>query len=106
MIQVGLATVVSAQEFNCPEKSGFYADPYQCDLYYKCTNEEPKPTKDCPRQNGYFVHPDPQACDKFLYCAEGVPNEHSCPPGLYFDEDSSNCDWKESVNRKCDQITK
>ncbi|KOB67035.1 Cuticular protein analogous to peritrophins 3-A2, partial [Operophtera brumata] len=46
------------------------------------------------------------ACDKFLYCAEGVPNEHSCPPGLYFDEDSSNCDWKESVNRKCDQITK
>lgn len=47
-----------------------------------------------------------QACDKFLYCAEGVTNEHSCPPGLYFDEDTSNCDWKESVNRKCDQITK
>lgn len=23
-------------------------------------SEEPKPTKDCPRQNGYFVHPDPQ----------------------------------------------
>ncbi|XP_063633394.1 protein obstructor-E-like [Cydia splendana] len=135
---------VYAQEFKCPEKSGFYPDPYQCDLYYKCSKgkseaklcpdglvfldenpikercdipsnvdcgdrkdlQEPQPTKDCPRQNGYFKHPDPQACDKFVYCSDGVPNEHPCPPGLIFDEESSNCDWKESVNRQCDHPTK
>ncbi|KAJ8734239.1 hypothetical protein PYW07_014790 [Mythimna separata] len=136
--------LVSAQEFDCPEKSGFYPDPYQCDLYYKCSKgvsearlcpdglvfsdenpnkekcdipsnvdcgdrkelQEPKPSKGCPRQNGYFVHPDPQACDKFHYCSDGVPNEMPCPPGLYFDEETSNCDWKESVKRTCDHITK
>ncbi|KAH9645788.1 hypothetical protein HF086_012515 [Spodoptera exigua] len=101
-----LHSTVSAQEFDCPEKSGFYPDPYQCDLYYKCSKEEPKPTKGCPRQNGYFKHPDPQACDKFYYCSDGTPNEMPCPPGLYFDEETSNCDWKDVVNRQCDHITK
>lgn len=47
-----------------------------------------------------------QACDKFIYCSDGIPNEHPCPPGLIFDEESSNCDWKESVNRQCDHPTK
>lgn len=47
-----------------------------------------------------------QACDKFYYCSDGIPNEHPCPPGLIFDEESSNCDWKESVNRQCDHLTK
>ncbi|XP_034840994.1 protein obstructor-E-like [Maniola hyperantus] len=135
---------VSAQDFECPTKVGFYADPYQCDLYYKCSKgeaepklcpdglvfadenpnkelcdipsnvecgdrkelQEPKPSPGCPRQNGYFKHPDPQACDKFNFCSDGVPNEHPCPPGLYFNEETSNCDWKESVRRTCDQITK
>ncbi|XP_045456132.1 protein obstructor-E-like [Melitaea cinxia] len=144
IIILAVCTFVTAQDFKCPEKNGFYPDPYQCDLYYKCSRgkvetklcpdglvffdenpnkelcdipsnvdcgdrkelQEPKPTKGCPRQNGYFKHPDPQACDKFYYCADGIPNELPCPPGLYFDEESSNCDWKESVARRCDQITK
>lgn len=53
------------------------------------------------KYNSYF-----QACDKFYYCSDGIPNELPCPPGLYFDEETSNCDWKESVNRRCEQITK
>ncbi|XP_023951162.1 protein obstructor-E [Bicyclus anynana] len=145
LVIFAVCAFVSAQEFDCPDKSGFYADPYQCDLYYKCSKgkaeaklcpdglvfadenpnkelcdipsnvdcadrkelQEPKPgNKGCPRQNGYFKHSDPQACDKFFYCSEGIPNELPCPPGLYFDEETSNCDWKESVQRTCDQITK
>lgn len=54
----------------------------------------------------YKIAINPQACDKFYYCSDGIPNELPCPPGLYFDEDSSNCDWKDVVNRKCDAITK
>lgn len=23
--------------FKCPEPNGFFPDPYQCDLYFKCT---------------------------------------------------------------------
>ncbi|GIY86238.1 hypothetical protein CDAR_123621 [Caerostris darwini] len=29
-------------QFKCPNKSGFYADPEQCDLYYECRNGQPK----------------------------------------------------------------
>ncbi|KAJ2946613.1 hypothetical protein O0L34_g12671 [Tuta absoluta] len=144
VVALACCGVVSGQEFQCPDKTGFYADPYQCDLYYKCSKgkaetklcpdglvfndenpnkercdipsnvdcgdrkelQEPKPTKDCPRQNGYFRHPDPSACDKFVYCSDGLPNEHPCPPGLIFDEETSNCDWKDAVNRQCDHLTK
>lgn len=30
--------VVSAQDSDCPEKNGVFADSIQCDRYYECTN--------------------------------------------------------------------
>lgn len=35
-------------EFQCPQKSGFYPDPIQCDLYYHCTADGELTEKLCP----------------------------------------------------------
>lgn len=35
-------------EFQCPQKPGFYADPIQCDLYYHCTADGELTEKLCP----------------------------------------------------------
>lgn len=35
-------------EFQCPQKPGFYPDPVQCDLYYHCTKEGEIVEKLCP----------------------------------------------------------
>lgn len=29
------------EEFQCPERSGYFPDPYQCDLYYSCSQGKP-----------------------------------------------------------------
>ena len=29
-----------AGQFKCPEKTGYFPDPVQCDLYYKCKQGE------------------------------------------------------------------
>lgn len=44
--------------------------------------EEPKPTLNCPRLNGYFAHKG--TCDKFFYCVDGMFNMIMCPAGLVF----------------------
>ncbi|KAK7873220.1 hypothetical protein R5R35_011302 [Gryllus longicercus] len=130
----------AAAQFRCPEKSGYFPDPEQCDLYYKCTQsepeeklcpdglvfddtnpsqgrcdlpanvdcgdrtelQEPKPSPGCPRANGVFRHSDPEVCDKFVNCVDGEPNELPCPPGLIFDDSTSNCAWTtESQRHDC-----
>lgn len=135
----------SAQQFNCPEKNGFFPDPVQCDLYYHCTKgvaeeklcpdgllfddsnpshercdtsvnvdcgdrtelQEPKSTKGCPRANGFFRHYDAGACDRFINCIDGVPNELPCPPGLVYDDSASTCAWPtESIRKDCIQSKK
>ncbi|KAJ8927757.1 hypothetical protein NQ314_019761 [Rhamnusium bicolor] len=98
---------VSAQ-FKCPQRTGFFPDLQECDLYYVCSQgeyeeklcpdglvfddkdpnhercdipanidcgdrtalQEPKPSKGCPRANGYYRHPNPTACDKFYNCVD------------------------------------
>jgi hypothetical protein len=34
-------------QFQCPEKTGYFPDPEQCDLYYKCKQGQPE-EKLCP----------------------------------------------------------
>lgn len=46
------------------------------------STEEPKPTLNCPRLNGYFGHKG--TCDKFYYCVDGMFNMIVCPSGLVF----------------------
>ncbi|KAH1006022.1 hypothetical protein HUJ04_006904 [Dendroctonus ponderosae] len=63
--------------------------------------EEPKPSKGCPRANGFYRHDDPQVCDKFFNCVDGKPIELPCPPGLIYDDVASTCAWPESSGRQC-----
>lgn len=61
--------------------------------------EEPQPTKDCPRANGYFKHEDETQCDKFVNCIDGVAGVMSCPPGLTYDDVVSSCVWPQDTDR-------
>jgi hypothetical protein len=38
---------VASAQFKCPEKTGYFPDPVQCDLYYKCKQGEAEETL-CP----------------------------------------------------------
>ncbi|XP_008480568.1 protein obstructor-E-like [Diaphorina citri] len=68
--------------------------------------QEPKPTKGCPRANGFFRHYDEKVCDKFVNCVDGVPNELPCPPGLIYDDSVSSCAWPSENTRKDCTVTK
>ncbi|PRD26835.1 UNVERIFIED_CONTAM: obst-E [Trichonephila clavipes] len=39
---VELSHLCRLSQFKCPNKSGYYPDPEQCDLYYECRNNVPK----------------------------------------------------------------
>nr|XP_018906537.1 PREDICTED: chondroitin proteoglycan-2-like [Bemisia tabaci] len=147
LLSLCLAEVISQQQaaFKCPDtvKTGYYPDPVQCDLYYRCVGgqaeerlcpdgllfddsnpshercdtpvnvdcadrtelQEPKPSKGCPRANGFFRHPDPLVCDKFVNCIEGAMNELPCPPGLIYDDTASTCAWPhESTRLDCTNV--
>jgi len=134
---LGISVIVNAQ-FKCPERTGYYPDPEQCDVYYVCSKgvaeeklcpdglvfadgdpnhlkcdipsnvdcgdrtllQEPQPSKGCPRANGFYRHEDPEKCDKFVNCVDGVPHEHPCPPGLIYDDTASTCAWIAESHRK------
>ena len=54
----------------------------------------------CPRRNGYFSHEDPEVCDRFYNCVEGVANPVTCPSGLIYDDYQGTCTWPDSAQRK------
>ncbi|XP_063701534.1 protein obstructor-E-like [Culicoides brevitarsis] len=41
-------------------------------------------TQSCPEKNGRFA--DPSQCDKYIECNDGVPEEKTCPDGLFFND--------------------
>ncbi|XP_060526912.1 protein obstructor-E-like isoform X1 [Cylas formicarius] len=134
------AVIGVSGQFKCPQRTGYFPHPVQCDLYYQCSKGEhevklcpdglvfddsdpnhercdipanvdcadrtalqpPKPSKGCPRANGYYRHDDPRACDKFFNCVDGVAHELPCPPGLVYDDVASTCAWPETSKRKCE----
>ncbi|KAK5649452.1 hypothetical protein RI129_000481 [Pyrocoelia pectoralis] len=62
--------------------------------------QQAKPSKGCPRANGYYRHDDPLACDKFYNCVDGRAHELPCPPGLVYDDIASTCAWPQDGHRK------
>ncbi|XP_023319940.1 protein obstructor-E [Eurytemora carolleeae] len=61
--------------------------------------QEPIPSENCPRQNGYYPDPDPAVCDSFFFCTEGKANPLTCSSGLVFDPSLGSCGWKDAVKR-------
>jgi len=99
----------------CPD--GLVFDPLSrkrepCDHYFNVDCEdrlqlqEPQGTNDlCPRLNGFYAHPEPTVCNVFYACVDGVAEEYTCSPGLYFDEYKGVCNWpldSERTNCKAD----
>lgn len=94
----------------CPD--GFVFDPFSrkvepCDHYFtidcgpnRLKLQEPKGRNDlCPRLNGFYAHPDPAVCTKFYSCVDGVAEEYTCSPGLWFDDYKGVCNWPAETER-------
>lgn len=63
--------------------------------------QAPKGPNDlCPRLNGFYAHPDEGVCNIFFACVEGVAEEYTCSPGLWFDEYEGVCNWPGETDRK------
>jgi len=50
--------------------------------------------------NGFYAHPDPGVCNIFYACVEGVAEEYTCAPGLWFDEYQGVCNWPGETDRQ------
>ena len=74
--------------------------PFSIDCSGREVLQEPRPTQYCPRQNGYFPHPDPKICDKFFQCVDGLANPITCPASLVFDLNRGQCAYEEQAKRE------
>merc|ERR1711992_358466 len=98
-----------SEERLCPD--GLVFDPFSnkrepCDHYFNvdCGDrlelQPPKGPNDlCPRLNGFYAHPDPGVCNIFYACVEGVAEEYTCSPGLWFYEFRGVCNWPAETER-------
>ena len=74
--------------------------PFSIDCAGREELQEANPTENCPRQNGYFPHPDPKVCDKFFQCVDGAANPITCPTSLVFDLNRGQCAYEEQAKRE------
>lgn len=94
---------------------GLVFDPFSrkrepCDHYFNvdCGDrlklQPPQGPNDlCPRLNGFYSHPDPATCNVFYACVDGIAEEYTCSPGLWFDEYNGVCNWPGQTERsQCD----
>lgn len=77
---------------------GFYILFFRFSIYL--STETPKPSANCPRENGYFAHKDANVCDKFYYCVNGMFNMITCPAGLVFNSKTGICTWPDEAHKK------
>ncbi|CAL4119732.1 unnamed protein product [Meganyctiphanes norvegica] len=56
-------------------------------------------TRNCPRANGYFAHPDLTNCNEFYFCQKGESAHNTCPLGLHFSIKTGNCGWIAQAGR-------
>lgn len=62
--------------------------------------EKAKPIGVCPRQNGFFPHPDNTICNVFYNCVNGREIEMNCVAGLHFSLKTGTCVWPDMANRE------
>jgi len=90
----------------CPD--GFVFDIHQekCDYPVKvnCTGrpllQEPQPSTNCSRANGFFAWPANISCQNFWDCREGRAYQQTCPVGVIFDPSLNTCATPDQSTRK------
>lgn len=76
----------------CPDGLAFSISKSQCDYLTKvdCTSrpnlQQPKSTKLCPRENGYFPVAAEISCSQYVDCRNGIGHVTNCGAGAVFDE--------------------
>nr|CAD7453183.1 unnamed protein product [Timema tahoe] len=74
--------------------------PFNIDCSQRPERQEPQPTLNCPRKNGYFAHQDVDICDKFYFCVDGKFNMITCPDGLVYNDKTGICTWPDEAKKK------
>ena len=88
----------------CPDGFAFSLAKAECDYLSKidCTSrprlQEPKSTKLCPRENGYFPVAAEISCSQYVDCRNGIGYLTNCGAGAVFDE-ISGCVHPDQTNR-------
>lgn len=74
--------------------------PFNVDCKERKELQDPRPVGACPRQNGFFAHPDPSICNVFYNCVSGRELEMTCVAGLHFHTETGTCVWPDMANRQ------
>ena len=61
------------------------------------SSEEPQPSVNCSRANGFFAWPANISCQNFWDCREGVAYKQTCPVGVIFDPQLNTCATPDQV---------
>lgn len=90
----------------CPDGFVFDINLEKCDYPVKvnCTGrpllQEPQPSVNCSRANGFFAWPANVSCQNFWDCREGTAYKQTCPVGVIFDPQLNTCATPDQSSRK------
>jgi len=73
--------------------------PFSVDCNGRPELQQARPSGVCPRRNGYFPHENPEVCDQFYFCVDGVANKITCPESLIFNPKTGQCAFSDQVDR-------
>lgn len=85
------------KEHLCPDGFVFDRTLLKCDYPVKvnCSTrpllQEPQPSTNCSRANGFFPWPANMSCQNFWDCREGTAYKQTCPVGVIFDPGLNAC---------------
>jgi len=90
----------------CPDGFVFDISLEKCDYPVKvnCSTrpqlQEPQPSVNCSRANGFFPWPSNISCQNFWDCREGTAYKQTCPVGVIFDPGLNACATPDQSSRK------
>jgi len=100
------------KEHLCPDGFVFDITLEKCDYPVKvnCSTrpnlQEPQPSVNCSRANGFFPWPANISCQNFWDCREGIAYKQTCPVGVIFDPNLNTCATPDqSSRRECTEGT-
>lgn len=94
------------KEHLCPDGFVFDITLEKCDYPVKvnCSTrpvlQEPQPSTNCSRANGFFPWPANISCQNFWDCREGTAYKQTCPVGVIFDPGLNTCATPDQSTRQ------